>query len=107
MNTFFNREVDVLVTIRIGFRTHRIMSISIFFFSFKEFMKKSDVTKSGDLNMDEFLTYLQEHEKQLKLIFSSLDENKDGVISANEIVSAFQKLGIVITENEARALMQR
>jgi len=72
-----------------------------------EFMKKSDVTKSGDLNMDEFLTYLQEHEKQLKIIFSSLDENQDGVISATEIVSAFQKLGIVITENEARALMQR
>jgi len=72
-----------------------------------EFMKKSDITKSGDLNMDEFLTYLQEHEKQLKIIFSSLDENKDGVISPTEIVSAFQKLGIVITENEARALMQR
>ena len=74
---------------------------------FQEFMKRSDVTKSGDLDMNEFLTYLQDHEKQLKIIFSSLDENQDGVISATEIVSAFQKLGIVITENEARALMQR
>ena len=70
-------------------------------------MKKSDVSKSGDLDMNEFLTYLQEHEKQLKIIFSSLDENQDGVISSTEIVSAFHKLGIVITENEARALMQR
>jgi len=72
-----------------------------------EFMKKSDVTKSGDLDMNEFMTYLLDHEKQLKIIFSSLDENQDGVISSTEIVSAFQKLGIVITENEARALMQR
>jgi len=72
-----------------------------------EFMKKSDVTKSGDLDMNEFMTYLQDHEQQLKIIFSSLDENQDGVISATEIVSAFQKLGIVITESEARALMQR
>ena len=74
---------------------------------FQEFMKKSDVTKSGDLDMNEFMTYLLDHEKQLKIIFSSLDENQDGVISSTEIVSAFQKLGIVITENEARALMQR
>ena len=70
-------------------------------------MHKSDVSKSGDLDLNEFLNYLQEHEKQLKIIFSSLDENQDGVISATEIVSAFEKLGIIITENEARALMQR
>jgi len=72
-----------------------------------EFMHKSDVSKSGDLDLNEFLNYLQEHEKQLKIIFSSLDENQDGVISATEIVSAFEKLGINITEIEARALMQR
>ena len=70
-------------------------------------MHKSDVSKSGDLDLNEFLNYLQEHEKQLKIIFSSLDENQDGVISATEIVSAFEKLGISITEIEARALMQR
>lgn len=70
-------------------------------------MHKSDVSKSGDLDLNEFLNYLQEHEKQLKIIFSSLDENQDGVISATEIVSAFEKLGINITEIEARALMQR
>ena len=70
-------------------------------------MHKSDVSKSGDLDLNEFLNYLQEHEKQLKFIFSSLNENQDGVISATEIVSAFEKLGINITEIEARALMQR
>lgn len=72
-----------------------------------EFMRKSDVTKSGDLDLNEFLTYLQEHEKQLKIVFSSLDENQDGYISTSEVVSAFKKLGIAITEDEAKALMQR
>ena len=70
-------------------------------------MRKSDVTKSGDLDLNEFLTYLQEHEKQLKIVFSSLDENQDGYISTSEVVSAFKKLGIAITEDEAKALMQR
>lgn len=70
-------------------------------------MAKSDVSKSGDLDLCEFLNYLQEHEKQLKIVFSSLDENQDGVISNSEVVSAFKKLGIAITENEAKVLMQR
>ncbi len=70
-------------------------------------MRKSDVSKSGDLDLNEFLTYLQEHEEKLKIVFSTLDENKDGVISVVEVVSAFKKLGISITEGEAKVLMQR
>ena len=30
-------------------------------------MRKSDVSKSGDLDLHEFVTYLTEHEKQLKI----------------------------------------
>jgi len=72
-----------------------------------EFMYKSDVTKSGDLDLNEFVTYLQEHEKQLHIVFSSLDEDQDGKINVKEVVSAFKKLGIAITEAEAKTLMQR
>lgn len=70
-------------------------------------MRKSDVSNSGDLDLHEFVTYLTEHEKQLKISFSKLDEDKDGKISVAEVVSAFKRLGIVITENEAKSLMQR
>lgn len=72
-----------------------------------ELMQKSDVSKSGDLDLHEFVTYLTEHEKQLRIVFSTLDEDQDGKISVNEVVSAFKRLGIAITENEAKSLMQR
>ena len=57
-------------------------------------MKKSDVTKSGDLDMNEFMTYLQDHEKQLKIIFSSLDENQDGVRYGDQDETAMCKMVI-------------
>ena len=70
-------------------------------------MKKSDVTKTGDLDLNEFVNYLQEHEQQLKIVFSTLDEDKDGKISVKEIIAAFKRLHIAITEDEAKALLKR
>lgn len=47
-------------------------------YSLKDFFRKSDVNNSGDLDKAEFINYLREHEKQLHIVFSTLDENKDG-----------------------------
>lgn len=44
----------------------------------KKFMQKSDYDKSGDIQFSEFVQYLREHEKNLRLQFSKLDKNKDG-----------------------------
>ena len=41
-------------------------------------MKRSDKDRSGDSSMAEFIIYLNEHEKNLKLVFSSIDKNEDG-----------------------------
>ena len=90
--------VDILIFIRFDIKNPNF---------FQEFMYKSDVTKSGDLDLNEFVTYLTEHEKQLHIVFSSLDEDQDGKINVKEVVSAFKKLGIAITEAEAKTLMQR
>ena len=70
-------------------------------------MNKSDTDKTGDLDMNEFVNYLQEHEQQLKIVFTSLDENQDGKICVKEVIAAFKKLNIAITETEAKALLQR
>ena len=81
-------------------------NLFIFFF-FQELMRKSDISKSGDLDLHEFVTYLTDHEKQLRFTFEALDEDQDGKIGVNEVISAFKKSGIVITESEAKSLMQR
>ena len=81
--------------------------IYLFFFFLQELMRKSDISKSGDLDLHEFVTYLTDHEKQLRFTFEALDEDQDGKIGVNEVISAFKKSGIVITESEAKSLMQR
>jgi len=73
----------------------------------EEFLRKSDVTLSGDLDMSEFINYLQQHENQLRIVFSHLDQNKDGKICIDEVMAGFKKMGIMITENEAAALLHR
>lgn len=45
---------------------------------FQEFLARSDSTKSGDISLAEFIHYVREHEKNLRLQFSHLDKNKDG-----------------------------
>lgn len=39
---------------------------------------KSDVSKSGDLDLKEFTDYIMQHERELHFVFETLDENKDG-----------------------------
>lgn len=42
------------------------------------FLRQSDRTASGDVGLAEFVYYVREHEKNLKLQFSHLDKNQDG-----------------------------
>jgi len=39
---------------------------------------KHDADKDGKIDFDEFLRYVAEHEKNLKLYFKKLDTNQDG-----------------------------
>lgn len=44
----------------------------------QKFLARSDRTKSGDISLAEFIHYVREHEKNLRLQFSHLDKNRDG-----------------------------
>ncbi|XP_007948126.1 calcium-binding mitochondrial carrier protein SCaMC-1 [Orycteropus afer afer] len=65
-----------------------------------------DVNKDGQLDFEEFMKYLKDHEKKMKLAFKSLDKNNDGKIEASEIVQALQTLGLNISEKQAESILQ-
>nr|XP_010342398.2 calcium-binding mitochondrial carrier protein SCaMC-1-like [Saimiri boliviensis boliviensis] len=69
------------------------------------------IFKAGDTNDDavldfrEFMQYLQDHEKKMKLAFNSLDKNDDGVIDASEVIAALKSLGMHISEVQAKTIL--
>lgn len=71
------------------------------------FLQRSDSSMSGDLSLQEFVEYLQKHEKQLHFVFSKLDANKNGRVNSAEIKVAFKNLGISIGVEEAEKLVSR
>lgn len=62
---------------------------------------------SGDVGLSEFVNYIREHEKNLRLQFSHLDKNKDGKVDLEEMIVAFKELGIQIDREEALKLFLR
>lgn len=75
--------------------------------SVEKFITASDTGKDGTVDFAEFVHYIIEHEKNLMVVFKSLDANKDGSLDANEIRSSFQNLGIHIDLDEAMRLLKR
>ncbi|XP_037939517.1 calcium-binding mitochondrial carrier protein SCaMC-2 isoform X2 [Teleopsis dalmanni] len=73
----------------------------------EKFLEHSDKTQSGDVGLAEFVHYVREHEKNLRLQFSHLDKNKDGKVDLEELISAFKDLGIEVDQSEAKKLLSR
>lgn len=59
------------------------------------------------MGLGEFIHYVREHEKNLRLQFSHLDKNRDGKVDLEELISAFSDLGIEMDKKEATNLLHR
>ncbi|GAB0101028.1 calcium-binding mitochondrial carrier protein SCaMC-1-like [Sergentomyia squamirostris] len=73
----------------------------------EKFLQQSDQNQSGDVGLAEFIHYVREHEKNLKLQFSHLDTNKDGKVDLDELIAAFKELGVEMDKKEATNLLHR
>ena len=49
------------------------------FFLWQEIMQKADQNDNLEMDFAEFVQYMTQHEKKLRLAFSHLDRNKDGM----------------------------
>lgn len=80
-----------------------------------QIVKVGDTNQDGVLDFEEFTQYLRTHEKQLKIMFSSLDRNKDGLLqptletAINVIISSecFNCLCVNGGSLQVRSMQQR
>uniref|UniRef100_A0A673IWP2 Calcium-binding mitochondrial carrier protein SCaMC-2-A n=1 Tax=Sinocyclocheilus rhinocerous TaxID=307959 RepID=A0A673IWP2_9TELE len=69
-------------------------------------MKTEEKEHDGQLDFEEFVHYLQDHEKDLKLVFKSLDRKIAGQVNANDIVNSLRDLGVHISLQQAERVLQ-
>uniref|UniRef100_A0A8C6KFH6 EF-hand domain-containing protein n=1 Tax=Nothobranchius furzeri TaxID=105023 RepID=A0A8C6KFH6_NOTFU len=67
--------------------------------------KTGDTNHDGVLDFEEFIHYLHNHEKQLKLMFRHLDRNNDGKIDAAEIQVYLRTIGVNISLEDATKIL--
>uniref|UniRef100_A0A8C6YKL5 Solute carrier family 25 member 25 n=1 Tax=Naja naja TaxID=35670 RepID=A0A8C6YKL5_NAJNA len=72
----------------------------------QKIVKAGDKDLDGQLDFEEFVHYLQDHEKKLRLVFKSLDKKNDGRIDAQEIMQSLRDLGVKISEQQAEKILK-
>ncbi|KAM9845347.1 solute carrier family 25 member 24, like [Aulostomus maculatus] len=65
-----------------------------------------DKDKDGVLDYDEFLSYMMDRERKWKIHFHDLDQNKCGLIDQEDIISLFKELGVAISKQSAKKIIQ-
>ncbi|XP_016424760.1 calcium-binding mitochondrial carrier protein SCaMC-3-like [Sinocyclocheilus rhinocerous] len=71
-----------------------------------EIVRVSDTNHDGQLDFKEFTQYLRTHEKELRLMFHSLDRNNDGHIDVAEIQLSLHSLGVNVSTEQASRILQ-
>ncbi|XP_071219068.1 calcium-binding mitochondrial carrier protein SCaMC-2-like isoform X1 [Salvelinus alpinus] len=69
-------------------------------------VKAGDKDLDGQLDFEEFVHYLRDHEKKLRLVFKSLDKKNDGRIDKQEIMQSLRDLGVNISEQQAEKILK-
>uniref|UniRef100_A0AAQ6AIJ0 EF-hand domain-containing protein n=1 Tax=Amphiprion ocellaris TaxID=80972 RepID=A0AAQ6AIJ0_AMPOC len=73
--------------------------------SLERIVEAGDTNQDGVLDFEEFTQYLRAHEKQLKLMFRSLDRNNDGKIDVAEIQHCLRSIGVNISLEDATRIL--
>ncbi|KAK3345362.1 mitochondrial carrier domain-containing protein [Neurospora tetraspora] len=63
----------------------------------KDIIKVVDTSGDGKIQYEEFRDFVETAERQLWLLFRSIDRDKDGRLDKNELRSAFKKAGLTVS----------
>ncbi|XP_063051786.1 calcium-binding mitochondrial carrier protein SCaMC-2-A [Engraulis encrasicolus] len=107
-------EVDYFESNRLPSELKSLFKLSVLlpsqeFSTYQKWRKKSvreEKEVDGQLDFEEFVHYLQDHEKDLKLVFKTLDKKDAGNINAKEIVDSLRDLGVHITLQQAEGVLR-
>uniref|UniRef100_A0A8C8JDJ5 EF-hand domain-containing protein n=1 Tax=Oncorhynchus tshawytscha TaxID=74940 RepID=A0A8C8JDJ5_ONCTS len=72
----------------------------------KKAVKSADNDLDGQMVFEEFVHYLQDQEKDLKLVFKNLDRRRADKIDSKEIMQSLQDLGVHISQQHAEKVLQ-
>ncbi|XP_017272560.1 calcium-binding mitochondrial carrier protein SCaMC-3 isoform X1 [Kryptolebias marmoratus] len=73
--------------------------------SLERIVEAGDTNQDGVLDFEEFIQYLRNHERELKLMFRHLDRNNDGRIDAAEIQHCLHTVGVNISLEDATRIL--
>uniref|UniRef100_A0A673WZ73 Calcium-binding mitochondrial carrier protein SCaMC-2-A-like n=1 Tax=Salmo trutta TaxID=8032 RepID=A0A673WZ73_SALTR len=72
----------------------------------KKAVKSADNDLDGQMVFEEFVHYLQDQEKDLKLVFKNLDRRRADKMDSKEIMQSLQDLGVHISQQHAEKVLQ-
>ncbi|XP_061674240.1 calcium-binding mitochondrial carrier protein SCaMC-2-A [Syngnathoides biaculeatus] len=72
----------------------------------KKTLKREPVMSDDQLDFEEFVHYLQDYEKDLKLVVKSLDRKNAGQVDTKEFIQALQDIGVHISRNLAEKALK-
>jgi solute carrier family 25 phosphate transporter 23/24/25/41 len=103
----FDENSDGRITQAEVVRAFRKMGFSLSFRKAKKFFEAADGDHDSQIDFPEFLRYVSEHQRQLKLVFEQLDVNSDGRIDELEVQAGLANLGVIISTAEAKDLLTK
>ncbi|XP_068576999.1 calcium-binding mitochondrial carrier protein SCaMC-2-A [Cebidichthys violaceus] len=72
----------------------------------KKTLKREENNSDGQLDFEEFVHYLQDYEKDLKLVVKSLNRRNAGHVDPKEFMQSLQDLGVHISPQHAEKALQ-
>ncbi|XP_036000224.1 calcium-binding mitochondrial carrier protein SCaMC-2-A [Fundulus heteroclitus] len=72
----------------------------------KKSLQREEKEAGGQLDFEEFVHYLQDHEKDMKLVVKSLDRRNAGRIDPKELMQSLRDLGVHISLQHAETVLK-